>query len=434
MAQPGRGITDGIPANDFARVIRADPNQRGLLYAGTETGLYVSLDDGATWERWSSNFPVCPVFDLKIKGTDLVVATHGRSAWIMDDLTPLYQYARGEVASDAPHLFAPRTTYRILPDLFADWMAPEGRLYSIGMGNWATAVAKRNELGHIERKYLDAGTGAPRSAIVYYRLPESSPGESDLELAFVDSSGKVVRSFKRKPAGYDKLDDKAKSVDPGPWIASNAGLHRFIWNLREEGATRLAGNKTGGDLNEGPWALPGMYTVRLTVGDMVQTQSFEIVNDLRVKTSLEDLTEQHDLLLRIRDAVSDGYRAVNTLRSVREQVQSWQKLLPERADVGNAAAAILKKLATVEDVLILPGDQKDNYHLVQRPRLNDAIGALVPTIGTADARPTEQATALVDEYSAAIQAQIEQLDEVLQTDVQALNALIAQAGVPAIVV
>lgn len=426
-------ITEGIPGDDFTRVIRADPNQRGVLYAGTETGLYVSLDDGAHWSRWGSNFPVCPVYDLQIKGTDLVIATHGRSAWILDDLTPLYQQAKGEVSLDAPHLFAPRTTYRILPDLFADWSAPEGRIYAIGTGANSTAMAKRNELGHTERKYLDVGEGAPRSALVYYRLPVSVPPETTMELAFLDADGDVVRSFKPKPRGYDKLDDKAKSLNPGPWIASAPGIHRFIWNLREEGATRLAGNKTALELSEGPWVLPGAYTARLTVGDIVQTQTFEVVNDLRVNTSPADLKEQHDLLIRIRDSVSDDYLAVRTLRSVREQVQSWQKLLPERADVGNAAAAILKKLEKIEDTLILPGDQKDNYHLVQRPRLNEAIAALVPTIGTADARPTVQAAALVDEYAAAIQAQVAQLDDVLHTDVQALNALIAQAGVPAIV-
>ena len=426
-------ITTGIPTDDFTRVIRADPNQPGLLYAGTETGLYLSLDDGAHWARWAGNFPVCPVYDMQIKGTDLVIATHGRSAWIMDDLTPLYQQARGEVAQAAPYLFAPRTTYRILPDLFESWQAPEGRLYNIGMGNCATAVAKRTELGAIEKQHLDAGQGAPRSAIVYYHLPEDVTGDTTVELAFLDGDGNVLRTYGAKPRGYDKLDDKAKSLKPGPWIGTTAGIHRFVWNLREEGAIRLAGNKTGGDLNEGPWALPGAYTVRLTVGSSVQTQRFDVVNDLRVQTPFAHLEEQHTVLLRIRDAVSDGYRAVQTLRTVRDQVQSWQKLLPERADIDSAATAIIAKLAPIEDALVLPGDQKDNYHLVQRPRLNDAIGALVPTIGTADARPTEQAAALVEQYSAAIQAQVALLDEVLQTDVQALNALIAQAGVPAIV-
>ncbi len=426
-------ISEGIAGDDFTRVIRADPNQPGVLYAGTETGLYLSVDDGSHWTRWSGNFPVCPVYDLQIKGTDLVIATHGRSAWVMDDLTPIYQQARGEVGSDAPHLFAPRTSYRILPDLFADWMPPEGRLYAIGMGNNSTAVAKRTELGAIERKYLDSGEGAPRSALIYYRLPVTVSPETPMELAFLDADGNVVRSYARKPVGYDKLDEKARSLNPGPWIGTTPGIHRFVWNLREQGAIRLAGNKTAAELFEGPWVLPGVYTARLTVGDSVQSQQFEVVNDLRVQTSAEDLKEQHDLLTRIRDAVSDSYRAVQTLRTVREQVQSWQKLLPERVDVGNAAAAILKKLEQIEDALILPGDQKDNYHLVSRPRLNEAIAALVPTIGTADARPTEQATALVDEYVAAIQAQVEKLDDVLQTDVQALNSLIAQAGVPAIV-
>ena len=238
-----------IPADDFIRVIRADPGCPGVLYAGTETGLHVSLDDGATWRRWRSNFPVTPVYDLKVEGTDLVVATHGRSFWILDDLTPLHQEAAAGAAgggsgavpesgavpgsgtgvgsragagfdpganpdpesnagrglgsdsdpgptpashsasgydavpdsgaapeSDADQikLYAPRRTWRLLPDVMDVITGTDGKDYSIGLGKAATYVASRNETtGHVERRFLDAGEAAPNGAVVYYYLPES---------------------------------------------------------------------------------------------------------------------------------------------------------------------------------------------------------------------------------------------------------------------
>ena len=220
-----------IPADDFTRVIRADPHCPGVLYAGTETGLHVSLDDGATWRRWRSNFPVTPIYDLKIEGADLVVATHGRSFWILDDLTPLHQAAAG--AGDGPgsdsdaganadpgsdsnigsgtgpdsgsslglaadhdpgsafdagaapgsgsapasgsaqiRLYAPRRTWRLLPDVMGFITGNDGKDYSIGLGKAATYVASRNDAGQVERRFLDAGEAAPIGAIVYYYLPE----------------------------------------------------------------------------------------------------------------------------------------------------------------------------------------------------------------------------------------------------------------------
>ena len=166
----GSGDEGAIPGDDFVRVIRADPACRGVLYAGTETGLYVSPDDGATWRSWRSNFPVTPVYDLKVEGTDLVVATHGRSFWIVDDLTPLHREAAGGAVP--AELYAPRRAWRLLPGVLDFISATDGKDYGIGLGKPATFVATRDESGQVRREFLDAGEAPPAGVIVYYRLPE----------------------------------------------------------------------------------------------------------------------------------------------------------------------------------------------------------------------------------------------------------------------
>jgi photosystem II stability/assembly factor-like uncharacterized protein len=421
-------ITAGIPDDDYVRVIRCDPNVRGILYAGTELGLYLSLDDGASWRRWQSTLPVAPIYDMKIKGTDLILATHGRGFWIGDNLTLLYQgVTQAAEGADGVKLFAPGRTWRILPDLFADWMPSEGKIYGVGLGSGATIIARKTETGQTERTFLDAGEGMPRGAVVAYFLPEAPAAETPVTLAILDTAGNVLREYGRKPADYDKWDEKRKSLEPGPWLPLAAGMNCFVWNLKLPGAVKVAGNKTAGAAAEGPFVLPGHYQVRLRVGDAVLTQGFEVVNDPRVRTSPADLAEQHALLLRIRDKISAAHTAVNRLRSVREQVAAWQTRAAETPAVATAASALLEKLAAIEDALILPGDQKVTYGLIMRSRLNEALASVIAIVGTADARPTEQAYALVDHYATQIDVHLAALDAALAADLPALNAAIRAA-------
>ena len=526
-----------IPTDDFTRVIRADPHCPGVLYAGTETGLHVSLDDGATWRRWRSNFPVTPIYDLKIEGTDLVVATHGRSFWILDDLTPLHQAAAGagdgpgsdsdagantdpgtdsnigsgtgpdsgsslglaadhdpgsafdasvapgsgSTAGSAPasgsaqiRLYAPRRTWRLLPDVMGFITGNDGKDYSIGLGKAATYVASRNETGHVERRFLDAGEAAPIGAIVYYYLPEdlaadaqaagkaAEPGSADsgapataptapgvlaasestasaggpaasFSLAFLDAEGGLIREFRPKPAGHDTLDDEEKALDPGPWMPVRAGVNRFVWNLRYPGATRLRGNKTGEEAERGPLVLPGTFQVRLTVGEHTLTESFEVVNDPRSPASLEDLREQLDCLLAIRDRISAAYAGVWRIRETAGEVERWCARLSRRG--GHEAAleagkTLCEALAAVESALILPGKQTDTFGLNRRVRLNAALASVISIIDSADARPTVQARALAEEYMARIDDELERLHALLDHDLGAFNDLVSAAGLP----
>ena len=522
-----------IPADDFTRVIRADPHCPGVLYAGTETGLHVSLDDGATWRRWRSNFPVTPVYDLKIEGADLVVATHGRSFWILDDLTPLHQAAAGagdgpgsdsdaganadpgsdsdigsgtvpdsgsslglaadhdpgsafdagatpgsgSTAGSAPasgsaqiRLYAPRRTWRLLPDVMGFITGNDGKDYSIGLGKAATYVASRNDAGQVERRFLDAGEAAPIGAIVYYCLPEglaadaqaAEPGSADsgapataptapgvlaasestasaggpaasFSLAFLDAEGGLIREFRPKPAGHDTLDDEEKALDPGPWMPVRAGVNRFVWNLRYPGATRLRGNKTGEEAERGPLVLPGTFQVRLTVGEHTLTESFEVVNDPRSPASLEELREQLDCLLAIRDRISAAYAGVRRIRETAGEVERWCVRLSRRG--GHEAAleagkTLCEALAAVESALVLPGKQTDTFGLNRRVRLNAALASVISIVDSADARPTVQARALAEEYMARIDDELERLHALLDHDLGAFNDLVSAVGLP----
>ena len=424
-------LTDGLPADDFVRVVRADPVQPGLLYAGTETGLYVSLDDGATWQRWAANFPVTPVYDLTVKDADLVVATHGRAFWIMDDLTPLRQLAAAQ--DDGNRLFATRPAVRIVPDLFAAWTTSEGKGYAIGLTTAATFVAKKTATGHIRREFLDAGEGAPHGALITYVLGEAPDADTPVALTIRDADGAVVRSFTPKPAGYDEWDDKRKAMEPGPWIATGAGVHRFLWDLRGEGSARVPGDKTAGAAYTGALVLPGAYTVELTVGDATLSTDLTVINDPRSPASMDELRAQHELLTALYAKVTGVHQAVIRLRDVREQLAGWKQRLAGHDDVIAQIDTLTAKLDEVEDPLILPGEQKDTFGLNEKTRLNAALGSMIALVGSADARPTKQAGELTADYFGQIDDHLETLDQALSGDLATVNAAIRAADAPPVV-
>jgi hypothetical protein len=435
-----------MPDDEFVRVIRTDPVREGLLYVGTETGIFVSMDDGGSWERWESNLPVSPIYDLTVKGTDLVVATHGRSFWVLDDLTPLYQLDE-PITEGATRLFKPRQAWRVLPSIFAGVLTgTDGKDYMIGLGKAANYIAARTETGHIGYSVLDAGQSAPLGVAVSYHLGEAIASASGLSgdgsavsLAFLDSSGELVRQFSPQPAGYDKLEDDEKAFAPGPWITTKAGVNRFLWDLRYEPATRVLGNKLAWEANQGPLVVPGTYQARLTLTDADGTQtehteSFDVVNDPRAGVSLEDLQSQLDLLLAIRGKISEAHEGVTGIRAARDQVAHWQEKLAAEGEVHGeviaAAEALTAKLNAIEDELIVPGRHKDTFGLNQRSRLNEKLSSLISVVASADSRPTKQAAELVGVYSGEIDEQLSRWQAVMAADVEEFNALVAATNVP----
>jgi hypothetical protein len=219
-------------------------------------------------------------------------------------------------------------------------------------------------------------------------------------------------------------------------VGVKAGVNRFLWDLRHEGATRVLGNKMAGEANKGPLVVPGTYEVRLTIdtgsGSEVLSQTFEVQNDPRAGVSQGDLERQLDALLQVRDKISDAHGAINSLRGVRSQLEGWVARSDLAADARSAAETVTEKLAEVETELIKPGEHKDMFGLHERARLNEKMASLISILNSADAPPTKQALELAAKYGGEIDAQVARLDEVLRTDLERFNALMTEADIPAV--
>ena len=444
-------IDDGIPDNDFTRVIRADPARRGLLFAGTETGLYLSFDDGASWTRFMLNLPVCPIFDLLIKDGDLIAATHGRSFWILDDLTPLRQMNDG-VTSGAAHLFPPRATVRVLPGI--DWSgANPGKNYLGGMG--AAFTVEKTPEGATRRKFLDAGQNPPRGVVVTYFLKDR-PAQP-LKLTVKDAAGQVVREVRSLTADERK---KARLAEDAPDVSptveggeagaplpeettkdlrapADAGWNRFIWDMRHGPVTKLEGSDLMAENTiEGPFVAPGTYSVTLTVGDQSQTQTFTIVKEPNAPASDEDLQAQYNLQRRIYAKIEETVQALNRMRDLRAQLDGWSKrvkTVSDGAGIAEAATALRDKVLEIEKKLLVPDIKAPWAYYNQGVRLFQQLAELRNVVGMGDYRPTDQTYAALDYFSDKIDPVLQEFDELVQTELPSLNQRIAEAQVGPVV-
>ena len=441
-------ITDGMPDGEITRVIREDPNRRGLLYAGTESGVWVSLDDGGSWQRLRGNLPVVPIHDLIVKDTDLVVATHGRAFWILDDLTPLHQAANGALEGDAK-LFAPRPTVK--------WRAYKGHGSKPGP-NREVAYRLAGSVGYGYRevktptgekreKLLDAGENPPSGVIVHYWLKDAPAG--DVTLAFLDAEGNELRSFTSRRApkaavslvsptptegGGEETPSPDETTSPAgedePRPTKDRGANRFVWNLRGRDATKLPDNKGRGGTIEmlgAPRIPPGRYQVRLTVNGRAQTQPFEVAKDPRVAASDAELREAYALAKRAHDLLTRTHDAVLRLRDVRTQAETWAGRAPALKDAARALAA---KLSAVEAELITV---KSDDPRMFPSRLNTRLATVVTLVEYSDAPPTAALRDLTDNLALRTEMELAKLERILASDVAAFNAACRDAGLGAIV-
>src|SRR6185369_13381564 len=320
-------IVNGIPETTFTRVIREDPNKRGLLYAGTETGMYVSFDNGEHWQSFQLNLPIVPITDLAIhkREQELVVATQGRAFWILDDL-PLVQQlmdAGGLNAVNEMRLFQPKDAYRM----------PGGG----GFGPpQATSTLGRN----------------PANGVVVFYSLKSKPATS-VELEFVDSTGKSIRKFTQKIAREGDAssagaqaqapppDEGGFGPGPAPRVTTDVGLNRFVWDMRYTDAVRFPGMILWAGETRGPKLPPGRYQVKLSVDGKSLTQNFEIKADPRLTTTPADYAKQLELGLKIRDKLSETNNAVIQIRDVRKQVEDLLKRVGAQSKPINEAGTAL---------------------------------------------------------------------------------------------
>ncbi|HXC72846.1 MAG TPA: hypothetical protein VN644_22840, partial [Pyrinomonadaceae bacterium] len=371
-------ITSGIPETAFTRVIREDPNKRGLLYAGTETGMYVSFDNGERWQSLQLNLPIVPITDLAIqkREKELVVATQGRSFWILDDLPLLHQMmdAGGFTTAAETRLYKPRDSYRMAG----------------GGGPLPPSVT--------------VGQNPPSGVVVYYSLKDKPA--SEVEIEFLDPAGKSIRKFTgrvRKPGDAPTAPQAPPpgeggfGAPPPASVPMEVGLNRFVWDMRNSDATRFPGMILWAGDTRGPKMPPGTYQVKLKVDGKSLTQNFEIKADPRLSTTPADYAKQLDLGLKIRDKLTETHNAIVQIRDVRKQVEDLLKRVTNVKVVNDAGTALNKNLTTIEEALYQTKNQSSQDPLNYPIRLNNKLAALGGVVGSADAAPTAQSYAVYDE-------------------------------------
>ena len=429
-------ITNGIAENDFTRVIREDPVRRGLLYAGTETGMHVSFDDGANWQTLQLNLPVVPIHDLVVKDSDLVVATHGRSFWILDDITPV-RAASQEIQQLPFFLFKPRPTVRFIVSYGYSRAAKSGNFFR-DTDNSQLVARREQRPGNIAvERPLNAGQNPPGGVIVYYTL--ASKPEGEVKLTFLDMQGNEIKSYtsetERKPSA-DPTDEEEEQEKNEPNAPEEAGLNRFVWNMRYPDPRKVDGYVSSDGAMSGPAVAPGTYQVRLTVGDQSLVESFEVHKDPRVSATQEDLEAQLALHLKVRDKLSETHDAINTLRNVRLQIEDWQKRAsdqPVNESLARIGKSAKEKLKAIEDELIQSKAKTRQDTLNHPAKLNGKLAYIAGIIASAPAAPTMQAYAVLDDVSQRIDAQLRQLQEALDTDVASFNSLLREYSVPGVI-
>ncbi len=400
-------ITNGIPDTTFVRAVREDPKRRGLLYAGTETGVFVSFNDGQNWRSLQLNLPTVPVHDLVVKNDDLVLATHGRAFWILDDVSPLRQYSDA-IAKSTVHLYAPGTAYRF-----------------------------QNE-SETAKKAVTSGQNPPPGAIICFFLKEKPKGEIKLEI--LDASGSVIRKFSSNK--IEDLDEPLDSEDKKPeaQIKPESGMNRLVWDLRYESASHVPDYylweyKSGA---KGPLVLPGKYQVRLTVDGETQTAALDVTLDPRVNVSAADLQKQFHLLMQIRDQLSHIYDTVNQLQDVRSQVSGLQKRLPENEGtkpIFSAAASLDQKLLAVRDDLVQMQIRANEDSLAYPQRVDSKLAGLAIAVGEGtDSAPTEAEDQVFEKLKRQSDDAMARWSQIRSTDLMAFEKMVADQKIQAIVV
>ena len=405
-------IASGIPQGEYTRVIRADPVRRGLLYAGSELGIYVSFDDGASWESLRGNLPVVAVHDLVVKDGDLVVATHGRSFWVCDGAAALL---RQSASAGGAHLFQPAPTVRFGGGgrMFLDRdVAFERPITAMAMGDTMHYLKKRPENGEAGL-YLDAGQNPPSGVVLHYYLP-TKPTEA-VTLTIRDAKGEVVRTFSSQPA--EKADPK---------LPAEAGANRFVWNMRYEDATKLEGPATFTIPGMGPVAVPGEYSAELSVAGATLSQRFQILKDPRIAASDADLQAQFAYLRQVRDKLSQLNEGVNRIRAMRNQTEEWVQRGKGHVELNRRADELKGKLGDVEDQLTMVAYKGGQDFIARAPRLNDKIAYLATVVGMADFAPTKQSHDAYQQLADETDRQLDRLEGIVGQDVRQFAAFVRE--------
>jgi len=399
-------INNGIPEGDFTRVIREDPNREGLLYAGTETGVYVSFNDGELWQPLQLNLPAVPVTDLAVhkRDKDLIVATQGRSFWVLDDLAVLHQLG-DEVEQSDYYLYRPETTY-----LFGS----------------------HRDIGPSET----TGENPEDGVVVHYHIKNST--EDEVKLQFLESGGEIIRTFSNKEdlegnrvAESDRFYKEAHDV-PSDVLTTKEGQNTFVWNMRYPGAEDLDGRQIlWAGSTAGPSAVPGTYEVRLVVEDeVIMSQPFEITKDPRIETTQEDFEAQFDLHQTIIAKLDTTHKTINRIREIREELNEIKSDNADDSNIQERADAMLELLSDVEGELMQTQAESFQDVLNYPIKLNNKLASLAGTVATGDGRPTEQQYAVYKDLAARVDEQFKRIEPIITGEMPDLIQEINQEDIP----
>ncbi len=385
-------ITNGIPDDHFTRVVRADPKREGLLYAGTETGMYISFDNGANWQSFQLNLPIVPITDLTIKNDNLIAATQGRSIWIIDDLTPLHQLS-DEVASSNFYLYKPMPSYR--------------------MG-----------YGRGFRSSPTAGTNHPGGVMVHFYLNEAIADSADVKIAFHEMDGDLIREYSTK--GKERNEK----------MEVNGNGNMFNWNMRYPDAKDFKGMILWSGSLAGPMAVPGKYKVSLTVNGETQEREFEILKDPRAEVSLAELQQQFDFIKEVNDKVSEAHQTIIDIRSIRDQLNHYMELWKGKEEMKSLverAKEINKSMTEIEEALYQTKNRSGQDPLNFPIKLTNKLAHLNSLTGRGNFGPTKQTMQVKNELSSRIDDELEKFEKIQNQELPEFNRMVREKSIDAIV-
>jgi photosystem II stability/assembly factor-like uncharacterized protein len=378
-------ITKNIPKEEFVRVVRADPKRKGLLYAGTEKGVWVSFDDGENWQKLQLNLPPVPIADLAVKNDNLIAATHGRSFWLIDDLTPLQQL-NNEMASKEAVLYKPMPTYRMA--------------------------------GGNRRKADLEGENHPNGVMIHYFL-KNIDEKSEVKLDILESDGDTIRTFS------NKAKEKANLIS----VKSGGG--RFVWDMRYQGYKTFPGMVFYGSPNLGPKAVPGKYQVKLTVNGQSQTQEFEIIKDPRLKTTQEDYQAQFDYLIKVRNKVTEANEGIINIKKIKEDLTYLKNKMgedPKNKDINEAIKKFESELKTLENNIHQTKNSSVQDPLNYGIKLNNRLAHLMIEEAQGDYRPTKQGEEVREKLSKLVDDELGKLRNCIDNNLVKINQMVREKG------
>ncbi len=377
-------ITNGIESEHFTRVVREDPKQKGLLYAGTETGMYISFNDGGKWEKFQQNLPIVPITDLTIKDNNLIVATQGRSVWILDDLTVLHQL-KGVDKTARMQLFAPKDSYRT-------------------KGGAASKPSKT------------AGQNHPNGVVTHYYLKTYDQEKDTVQLTYTTVSGDTLANYSTH------AKDKKKQLDK---LKLKAGGNTHVWDTRGKGAEKLKGMILWWANLNGPKAVPGKYQVHLNVNGSTMAQEFNIVADPRAEVSVADMQKQYDFITSINETVDKAHTSIKKIREVNAKLDAFIGRYTDSeatAALVDKAKSMKERFGEIEKALYQTKNRSNQDPLNFPIRLTNKLAHLNSLVSIDDFPPTDQDVAVKNEMTAKVNTQLQAFDALVDTEMKEFNS------------